>query len=51
MFKAYIEDISGATAIEYGLIATVIAFALVSSSIAVTDSVNTMFERVNTAMN
>lgn len=51
MIKAYFEDIAGATAIEYGLIAALIGIAVIGSSLAVNGSVNTMFVKIQTAMN
>ena len=47
MFKAYLEDISGATAIEYGLIAALIAIAVISSSLAASGSINRMFNDIS----
>ena len=47
MFKAYLEDISGATAIEYALIAALIAIAVISSSLAASGSINGLFNYIS----
>lgn len=50
MIKAYLEDISGATAIEYGLLAALISVSLIGSFKLFTGSVDVMFEKANDAM-
>lgn len=50
MFKVYLEDTSGATAIEYGLIAALIGIAIISSSIATSGSISNMFVRISNKM-
>lgn len=47
----FIEDESGATAIEYGLIAALIAVAMIGGATAVGDSVETKFNQVSAAIN
>jgi len=46
MFKSYINDISGATAIEYGLIAALIAVAIIGGARAIAQSTNDMFVKI-----
>jgi pilus assembly protein Flp/PilA len=46
LVKRFIEDESGATAIEYGLIAALIAVALIGGATTLGDSINTKFEGV-----
>ena len=47
----FIKDESGATAIEYGLIAALIAVALIAGAQAIGTSLNTKFQAVSTAIN
>jgi pilus assembly protein Flp/PilA len=47
-FNQFASDESGATAIEYGLIAALIAVALISILGTVSGSLNTTFQRVAT---
>jgi len=52
MFLArLLGDESGATAIEYGLIAALIAVAIIASLSAVGNSLNTTFNTVSTDLN
>ncbi len=46
MFKKYIQDESGATAIEYGLIAALVAVAIVTGATAIGDQLNNTFDNV-----
>lgn len=50
-FKNLLADESGATAIEYGLIAALIAVACIATLTAVGDELNTTFGSVDTALN
>jgi len=47
----FLKDESGATAIEYGLIAALIAVVLVGSLQAVGGSLKTAFEKISTDVN
>lgn len=47
IWKQFIEDESGATAIEYGLIAALIAVAIIAAVRSVGGSLNTVFEDIN----
>ena len=44
------KDESGATAIEYGLIAALVSVAAIGALTAMGDSLNTMFETVSKAL-
>ena len=46
LFSKFSNDESGATAIEYGLIAALIAVALIAGATAVGDQVNAKFDTV-----
>ena len=46
----FIKDESGATAIEYGLIAALIAVALIAGATAIGGSLDTKFKAVSTAI-
>ncbi|NHZ34842.1 MULTISPECIES: Flp family type IVb pilin [Massilia] len=48
--QAFINDEDGATAIEYGLIAALIAVAIVSSLKSVQDQLKTLFGKVVTGL-
>ncbi len=50
LFKMF-KNSKGATAIEYGLIAALIAIAAISAMRNVGKTLNTTFSNVNTAMN
>ncbi len=50
LMSRFIKDESGATAIEYGLIAALIAVALIVGARAVGTSVNSKFTDVSTAL-
>ena len=49
-FARFVKDESGATAIEYGLIAAGIAVAIITAVQAVGGSLTTMFETVDEAL-
>ena len=48
LINRFKEDESGATAIEYGLIAALIAVAIIAAVKAVGTSLSTTFDNVNT---
>ena len=49
-FKQFCGDESGATAIEYGLIAALIAVAIIGAVTTVGDSLNTIFGEVSNSL-
>ncbi|MEM9999382.1 MAG: Flp family type IVb pilin [Pseudomonadota bacterium] len=49
MFARFIKDESGATAIEYGLIAALIALAIIVGAGALGSSLNSKFESISTS--
>lgn len=51
VFARFMEDRSGATAIEYGLIAALIATALITGATALGNSLNTQFNGVSGKLN
>ena len=46
MFSRFLQDESGATAIEYGLIAALIAVGIIAGATAIGDQVNNSFDNV-----
>ncbi len=50
LFARLIKDESGATAIEYGLIAALISVALIAGASALGTSLNTTFTTINTEL-
>ena len=50
ILKKIRKDESGATAIEYGLIAALVSVAAIGALTAMGDSLNTMFETVSKAL-
>lgn len=50
MFARFLKDESGATAIEYGLIAALIAVAIIGGVTALGNETNNTFNDVKTAM-
>lgn len=50
IMKNLIQDESGATAIEYGLIAALVSVAAIAALTAMGSSLNTMFTSVSTAL-
>ncbi|MGH6763265.1 MAG: Flp family type IVb pilin [Phyllobacterium sp.] len=51
LFARFLKDESGATAIEYGLIAALISVAIIAGAKAVGGSIGTTFTEVSTEMN
>ncbi|MCX7306133.1 MAG: Flp family type IVb pilin [Hyphomicrobiales bacterium] len=51
MFARFVKDESGATAIEYGLIAALIALAIIIGAGAVGNSIGAKFNTVATKVN
>ncbi len=51
LLKTFIEDDSGATAIEYGLIAALVSVAAIGALTAMGGSLDTMFTTVSTELN
>jgi pilus assembly protein Flp/PilA len=49
-FKRYVADSRGITAIEYGLIAGVLALGIMSSVSGVADQLKTTFLNISTAL-
>ena len=49
-FSTFINNESGATAIEYSLIASLIAVAIIAALTTVTTQLNSVFSEVSTAM-
>jgi pilus assembly protein Flp/PilA len=50
-FTRLVKDESGATAIEYGLIAALIAVALITGAGALGNALNTQFNTLSTKLN
>lgn len=50
VFRSFVRDESGATAIEYGLIAAIIAVGLIASLQALQGNLKSTFESVGTAV-
>lgn len=51
MFSRFMKDESGATAIEYGLIAAIIGVGIIVALGNVKTSLNTTFDKVKTELN
>ena len=51
LFRRFAQDESGATAIEYGLIAALVAVALITALGTMKDSLNNTFTKVSTELN
>lgn len=51
LVKRFLKNESGATAIEYGLIAALISVAIIGGATAVGGSVNSTFLNINSEMN
>ena len=49
-FQSFLKDESGATAIEYGLIAALVSVAAIGALSAMGNSLETMFNTVKTAL-
>ena len=50
LFKRFVKDESGATAIEYGLIAAGIALAIIAVVNGLGTNLNTKFTSINTSL-
>jgi pilus assembly protein Flp/PilA len=50
LFARFAKDESGVTAIEYGLIATLIGVAIIAGATAVGGQLNTTFNSIDTAL-
>ena len=50
-FKRFCADESGATAIEYGLIAALVSVAAIGALTTMGDTLNTLFTTVSNSMN
>jgi pilus assembly protein Flp/PilA len=50
LFSRFVKDESGATAIEYGLIAAIIGVGIIASLGYVKDALNTKFSVISTAI-
>lgn len=50
LFARFLKDESGATAIEYGLIAALIALAIMAGASQVGSSLNTNFTTISTCL-
>ncbi|TDX77765.1 pilus assembly protein Flp/PilA [Neorhizobium sp. R1-B] len=51
IFARFLKDESGATAIEYGLIAALISVALIAGATTLGDSLSTTFQTISDRMN
>lgn len=51
IFRSFAKDESGATAIEYGLIAALVSVAAITALTAMGSSLNSMFTKVSTELN
>lgn len=51
MIKKFLTDESGATAIEYGLIAALVSVALISGSTALGKALNNQFQNLSKKLN
>lgn len=50
IFARFLKDESGATAIEYGLIAALISVALITGATTLGNALNTQFQSLSTEM-
>ncbi len=50
MFKSFLNDESGATAIEYGIIAAVVAVGLIASLGTLKNNMGTAFNNIGNSM-
>jgi pilus assembly protein Flp/PilA len=50
-FKNFVQDESGATAIEYGLIAALIAIGIIAAATTLGGSLSSLFGRISTKLN
>lgn len=51
LFERFVNDESGATAIEYGLIAALISVALITGATTLGNTLNTQFKSLSDKMN
>lgn len=51
MIERFIKDESGATAIEYGLIAALISVALITGATTLGNALNTQFDNLSKKLN
>lgn len=51
MLQSFIHDDSGATAIEYGLIAALIAVGIIAAAMTLGGSLSELFNRISTKLN
>jgi pilus assembly protein Flp/PilA len=51
LFERFAQDESGATAIEYGLIAALISVALITGATTLGNTLNAQFQSLSTKMN
>ena len=51
IFRSFAKDESGATAIEYGLIAALVSVAAITALTAMGSSLNGMFNKVSVELN
>ncbi|NTJ66618.1 Flp family type IVb pilin [Agrobacterium rhizogenes] len=51
IFSRFLKDESGATAIEYGLIAALISVAIITGATTLGGALNTTFQNISTKMN
>ena len=50
-FQSFMKDESGATAIEYGLLAALIGVAIIAGADLLGDKLNTMFNKIGGCLN
>ncbi|MBB4567735.1 Flp family type IVb pilin [Rhizobium leucaenae] len=50
LFSRFLKDESGATAIEYGLIAALISVAIIAGATTLGNSLSTVFNRISSNM-
>jgi pilus assembly protein Flp/PilA len=50
VFARFVKDESGATAIEYGLIAALVAVAIIGGATALGDAISALFDRIATTL-
>ncbi|MBZ9796703.1 Flp family type IVb pilin [Mesorhizobium sp. ES1-4] len=51
LFARFVKDESGATAIEYGLIAALIALAIITGAGALGNAINAKFTSIGSSLN
>ena len=51
LFARFVKDESGATAIEYGLIAALIALAIITGATTLGNTLNAKFDEISTELN